>query len=78
MNADLHSPKSTKFELVDLQCSVSGLHALGVYFGCVCFRYTYIYIYFFRFFSIIGYYKMLSIVPCVVQKDLVSNLFYIQ
>ena len=33
--------------------------------------------YFFRFFSVIGYYKMLSIAPCA-HKDLVSNLFYIQ
>ena len=56
MNADLHSPKSTKFELVDLQCSVSGLHALGVYFGCVCFRYTYIYI----LFQILFNYRLLQ------------------
>ena len=27
----------------------------------------YIYIFFFRFFSIIGYYKVLKIVPCAVQ-----------
>ena len=29
---------------------------------CVC-----IYIFFFRFFSIIGYYKILNIVPCAIQ-----------
>ena len=27
----------------------------------------YVYILFFRFFSIIGYYKILSIVPCAIQ-----------
>ena len=31
---------------------------------CVC---IYIYIFFFRFFSIIVYYKILSIVPCAIQ-----------
>ena len=42
--------------------------------GCVTFRcpakwfsYLYIYVFFFRFFSIIGYYKILSIVPCAIQ-----------
>ena len=37
---------------------------------CVSFRYTakfYIYIYFFQIFFIIGYYKMLNIVPCSLQ-----------
>ena len=29
--------------------------------------YMYIYIFFFRFFSIIGYYKILNIVPCAIQ-----------
>ena len=28
---------------------------------------TYTHIYFFRFFSIIGYYKVLNIVPCAIQ-----------
>ena len=36
----------------------------------------YIYIFFFRFFSIMGYYKMLNIVPCAIQQDLVY-LFYV-
>ena len=35
-----------------------------------------IHIFFFRFFSIIGYYKMLSIVPCAIQKVLDVYLFY--
>ena len=30
--------------------------------------YIYIYIFFSRFFSIIGYYKILSIVPCAIQS----------
>ena len=36
------------------------------------------YIFFFRFFSIIGYYKILNIVPCAVCQVLVGYLFYIQ
>ena len=31
---------------------------------CVC---IYIYIFLYRFFSIIGYYKMLNTVPCAIQ-----------
>ena len=37
---------------------------------CVCiyrFIYTYIYIFFFRLFSLIGYYKILIIIPCAIQ-----------
>ena len=38
----------------------------------------YIYIFFFfRFFSLIGYYKISRIVPCAIQKVLVGYLFYI-
>ena len=33
---------------------------------CVC-TYIYIYTFFFRFFSIMGYYKIVSIVPCTIQ-----------
>ena len=33
---------------------------------------------FFRFFSLIGYYKILSIVPYVIQEVLIDYLFYIQ
>ena len=35
-----------------------------------------IHIYFFRFFSLIGYYKILSIIPSAIQY-LVDYLFYI-
>ena len=35
------------------------------------------YIFFFRFFSLISYYKILSIVPCAIQQVLVGYLFYI-
>ena len=37
--------------------------------------YKYIYIFFFGFFSIIGYYKILSIVPCTTLKVLVVYYF---
>ena len=39
--------------------------------------YIHIYILFLRFFSLIGYCKILSIVPCAIQKVLISYLFYI-
>ena len=35
------------------------------------------YLFFFRFFSLIGYYKILSIVPCAIQYVFVSYLFYV-
>ena len=44
---------------------------------CVCV-YIYIYISFFRFFSHIGYYKILSILPCAIQQVFIGFLFYIQ
>jgi len=57
--------------IVDLQC-------------CVCFRYTanwflciYIYIHFFRFFSHIGYNKILSRISCAIQEVLVGYPSYI-
>ena len=37
----------------------------------------YLSIIFFRFFSLIGHYKILSIVPCAIQQVLVGYLFYI-
>ena len=40
------------------------------------FTYTYRSI-FFRFFSFIGYYKILSRVPCAIQQVLLGYLFYI-
>ena len=39
---------------------------------------TYVYIFFLRFFSIIGYYKILIIVPCAIQQVLAGYLFYIE
>ena len=39
--------------------------------------YMYIYIHFFRFFSFIGYYKILSVVSCAIQKVTVVYLFYV-
>ena len=39
---------------------------------CMC-----IYLFFFRFFSHLGYYRILSIVPCAIQQFLVVYLFYI-
>ena len=41
---------------------------------CVC---VYRYIFFFRFFCIIGCYKMLPIVPCAIPSVLVGYPFYI-
>ena len=42
------------------------------------YAYIYIYITFFRFFSIICYYKVLNIIPLAMQYVLVAYLFYIQ
>ena len=44
----------------------------------VLYMYAYVYIYiFFRFFSIVGYYKILKIVLCTIEQVLVVYLFYI-
>ena len=40
------------------------------------YTYTHTYISFFIFFSIIGYYKTVNIVPCATQQVLVVNIFY--
>ena len=40
--------------------------------------YVYIYPLFFRFFSHIGHYRVLSRVPCAIQQVLICYLFYIQ
>ena len=39
--------------------------------------YVYLYIFFFRFFSIIGYCKIVNIAPCTIQQVLDINLLYI-
>ena len=36
----------------------------------------YTYIFFYKFFSIIGYYKILNIVPCAIQEILVAYFVY--
>ena len=40
--------------------------------------YIYIYLFFFKFFSHLGYYRILSRVPCTIQQVPVGYLFYIQ
>ena len=62
----------SKQAIVNLQCYVS--------FRCAekWFGYTYINIllFFFKFFPIIGYYKILNIVPYAIQQVLAVYLFY--
>ena len=51
-------------------------YSIVVYY-CVSFRcdsVIHMCIFFFRFFSLIGYYKVLSMVPCVTQLVLVGDL----
>jgi len=73
------------WSIANLQCCVSFRWAAK------WFRYIYIWyihtykmysffyknVFFFRFFSIIGYYKILTVVPCVIQSVLVVYIFYI-
>ena len=40
--------------------------------------YIYIFPFFSRFFSHLGYYRILSIFPCAIQQVLISYLFHIQ
>ena len=40
--------------------------------------YMYTYLFFFRFFSHIGHYRVLSSVPCAIQQVLIRYLFYIE
>ena len=47
-----------------------------IYIYIYTYIYIYVYIFLFRFFSIIVYYKILSIVPCAIQQVLVGYLFY--
>ena len=61
------------WSIVDLQCCVS--------FRCTAkwISYTYTYIHsFYRLFSRIDHYRVLSRVPCAIQQVLISYLFYIQ
>ena len=67
--------------LVEVQLTYNVILVSGVQQSdSVIYIYTYIclYIFFFRFFSTLGYYKKLSIVPCAIQQVLVGYLFYIQ
>ena len=61
------------WRVVDLQCCVSFRYTAK------WFSYTHIYInlFFFGVFSILGYYKILNIFPCAIQKVLVVYLPYI-
>ena len=51
--------------------SVSGVQQSGldiyIYMYVCIYTYIYIYMFFFRFFSRIGYYKILNRVPCAIQ-----------
>ena len=38
--------------------------------------YIYMYLFFFKFFSHLGYYRILTRVPCAIQQALVGYLFY--
>ena len=40
--------------------------------------YIYMYLFFFKFFSHLGYYRILTRVPCAIQQVLVGYLFHIQ
>ena len=57
------------WSVVDLQCCVS--------FRCAAKWFSHIYTLFIRFFSITGYYKTLTIVPCAIHQVLVVYLSYI-
>ena len=61
------------WSIVGLQCF--SFKCIPNWCSCTC---IYIYIYIFRFFSFIGYCKILSIIPCVTQLVLVVCLFYIK
>ena len=63
---------------VQLIYSVSGVQQNDSILYIGVHIYMCIYIFFFRFFSIIGYYKVQNMVPCAIQQALVIYLFYIQ
>ena len=60
------------WSIVDLQCCIS--------FSCTAKWFSYIFffnIFFFRFFSHIGYYKILSIVPCALYSRSMLVIYFI-
>ena len=61
-------------------CIITELNLLEAYIQLYIYIYIYIhiYIFFFRFFSLIDYYNILSIVPCAIEQVLVGYIFYIQ
>ena len=58
------------FIIVDLQCCI-----IFLLYNRVNLLYIHIYPLFFRFYSHIGHYRVLSRVPCAVQQVLISHLF---
>ena len=60
------------FIIVDLQCCI-----IFLLYNRVNLLYIHIYPLFFRFYSHIGHYRVLSRVPCAVQQVLVVYLFYV-
>ena len=55
------------WSLVDLQCCVSFRCTANCHLHIYVYIFILLYILFFRLFSLIGYYKVLSTVPCGVQ-----------
>ena len=49
------------------QTSFFFLQKVEFFFVCVWFNYTYTHILFLKLFSIIGYYKILTVIPCAIQ-----------
>ena len=70
----LFQPSIFYWSIINLQC-------------CISFKYTpkwfsylyalYIYIFFFKFFSIVGYYKILNIVSCIIWYILIVYIYFI-
>ena len=67
--------------MFDLQCWISLCHTAVIQLYTHTHTRTHNYIYsffFFIFFSVMVYCRILNIVPCAVQQDLVFHLFYVQ